>query len=160
MAVSQLTTAVSNVVTRVVTLEPLAIAQVTSGTVAKAMWYWNSQTFPFWGNRPRQLRRLRPGGDDWELTIEMRLWVATMEASAAGSTTAQDVSWSYVAETLSYFEAIRTSLAPEGYAEIDYLGREGLTITCRNGEDFGQILGTDMVYITFQLIVPFLLVGT
>lgn len=161
MAVHQLTTAVNNLITRVVALQPLSIAEITSGTFSSKMWYWNSPSAPFWGNRPGGVRHLTRG-DEWELTIVSRLWLATMDGSTVGTTPPQELAWQYISETLTYFEAIRTSLAPSGYAEIDYIARQGLTITCQRGEDFGVNPGAnrDDVFIEFIMIVPFKLVGT
>ncbi len=160
MAVNQLTTAVDNLITRVVALQPLSIAQVTAGTVSDKMWYWNSPSAPFWGNRSGGLRHINRG-DEWELTIVSRLWLATFAASQVGSPSPQELSWQYIPETLTYFQAIRTSLAPTGFAEIDYIGRQGITITCQRGEDFGINPGAnrDDVFIEFIMIVPFMLVA-
>ena len=160
MAVHALTTAVNNLVTRVITLQPLAIAQVTPNTVSKKMWYWNSPTAPFWGNRPGGLRHLQRR-DQWELTIVSRLWLSSMDGSTIGTTPPQELSFQYITETLSYFEAVRTTLAPTGYAEIAYLDSAGITITCQRGEDFAMNPGVsrDDVYIEFVLTAPFHLVG-
>jgi hypothetical protein len=158
MAVHTLTTAVDALIDRVVTLQPLAIAQVTANTVADKMWFWNSPSAPFWGNRPGGLREIRRG-ERWELTIISRLWLAHMASSTVGTTTPQDLAWQYIPETLTYFDAVKTTLAPSGYAELNYLAPEGLTITCPRGMDYMDYMGTsyEAIYIEFVLVMPFLL---
>ena len=46
MAVHKLTTAVNTLATRIVALEPLSIAEITSGVTAYNQWNYRTQTYP------------------------------------------------------------------------------------------------------------------
>lgn len=165
MAVGQLAQTVDNVIDRIVALQPLAIAEVTANTDATKQWDYRNDSVPFWVNRPGTLVR-RVKGDIWIQNITSRLYIAhigvrTVVDSVNGQTP-QDNAWLYIPETLQYFTAIRTSLAPSGFAEVENIAPEGLTIACPRGLDTAFIpqVNFEALYIDFEFIVPFMLVGT
>lgn len=162
MAVSQLTTAVEGVIDRIVALEPLAIAEVKAGTFATKEWGFRNAEFPYWANRISSLVET-PRRDKYTMGIEAKLIVAHVAAGTVddGTGTPLDLAWQYVPEMMNYFTEIRTTLAPSGFAEVDYLAPEGLTITSLRGLDslFVPQANFQAYYIDFQFIVPFKLVA-
>lgn len=162
MAVHALTTAVNTMIDRVVVLEPLSIAQVTAGTFATKEYIFLSQTFPYWTNRPIRLLHAQRR-DQYTLGLNMRLNLSHISSATVGTNTPQELAWQYIPEVLTYFEAVRTSLAPSGYAEINYIDSAGLTITCPRGLDYfnNPYVGKmEALYIEFEMTIPFSLMGT
>lgn len=162
MAVHTLTTQVNALTTRIVALEPLSIAQVTANTFATKEWMHLAQTVPYWTNRPTRLIH-RQRRERYELGVQMRLILSHISAATTGDTSPQEYAWQYIPEVVTYFQDIRRTLAPSGYAEINYLDSDGITIACPGGLDrfYNPYLGkTEWVYIDFTMTVPFSLMGT
>jgi hypothetical protein len=165
MAVGALAQTVDDVIDRIVELQPLAIAEVTPNTDATKQWHYRNDSLPYWSNRPGPLV-LRQKGKIWLQNIVSWLYVAHVDVrnvrDSVNSQTPQDNAWLYQAETLQYFTNIRTTLAPDGYAEVANLAPEGLTITTPRGLDFAYNpqVNFEALYIEFQFIVPICLVST
>jgi len=161
MAVHKLTTAVDALATRIVALEPLSIAEITSDVTAYNQWNYRAQKYPHWTNRPTSLTELERSTQKWQLGMTARLNLAVIEAGAVGTVTPQQQAWKYIPEVLMYFEAIQTTLAVGAYTEISYLAPEGITITCPAGMDyvFNPYTGLEALYIDFQISAPFSLMG-
>ena len=164
MAVNTLTAAVTALIDRIVVLEPLSIAEVTSGTAATKQYLYKSQTYPYWSNRITRLSETDRGARKWELGISAYLHIAHIDARTvdiSGTNTPQELAWLYIPEVLTYFDAIKTTLAVGAYAGLSYLAPEGITVTCQNGMDhaFNQYTGIEALYIEFQISAPFMLLG-
>lgn len=161
MAVDTLTTAINAMIDRIVTLEPLSIAEVTAGTFATKQWRYINAELPYWVNRPGALA-LTKRRDIWTQNLTSSLIIAHIAVGTVGTNTPQELAWQYIPEVLRYFTAIRTTLAPSGFVELDYIAPEGLIITCPRGLDSLFLPQTrfETLYIDFEFIVPFMLVGT
>jgi len=153
-------TAVDAVIDRLVVLEPLSLAQAYSGTVgAYKQWLYNSPSFPYWTNRVRSVRE-ESAQHQTQLNALARLNLAhTAGANRImdGTEDVQELAWQFVPEVIAYFAAIRTTLAPAGYAAIANIGRpHGVGVTCPAGLDYAlnPYTGAEALYIDFEITVP------
>jgi hypothetical protein len=159
MAVSTLTTAVDNLIDRIVTLQPLSIAEITPSTPSSKQWVFRHASAPAWNNRPSGLANI-DRRDRWQLSIVSRLTLTHIAGATVGADTPQELMWQYLPETLVYFDAIRLTLAPAGYAEIDYIDVPGLTIASPRGVELQVTPAYEALFIEFNIVVPFSLVTT
>jgi hypothetical protein len=151
-----ITTAVGQVIDRIVAMEKLAVTDATTAT--KREIYWGA-TPPFWTNAFVAFSNPKPSR--YALTLEPRLVVSHLsQATAVDSTslTPQDHVWVYVADTVRYFTAHR-QLQLTGYSEIKYLDAPGLTITANSRLMIFSLPGQSYtaLYIPFSITVPFLI---
>jgi len=156
-----LVTAIGNVTTRLLLMEPLA---VSAATYATKRWVEFVQNPPYWCNRVGGASA--PTGPEslptFEVTFIMRLILDFKENitrldDVDGN--AQENAWGYIASTLRYFERYRM-LDTSTLAALAWVAPQGTRISCPVGLDLKIAPLTPTVYLAvdFNLVVP-LLVG-
>lgn len=155
-----LATAVSNVITRLLIMEPLC---VPAAAYASKRWIEYRQDWPYWVNRISGMQR--PAGPrdmtDYEMSVTMRLVLsyitaATREDVVSNTANVQDKAWEYVPTVVRYFEQYNL-LNPPGYAPITHLSPAGVSISCPQGMSLITLPAVNDVFVSidFDLTVPF-----
>lgn len=149
-----ITTAVTNTITRIVVMEKLAVPDSTGES--KRWIHWE-QDVPYWTNRLGGMVQTRQ--HEWRLTVIGRLVLSHIsQATAGGTSSPQDKVWSYVPDTMRYFNTYR-QLNPPTYAEIQHIAPPGVTISAPGGMDIFNIPGQTftVLYVDFSIDIPFLI---
>ena len=161
----QLATVVSNLLTRVIALEPLA---VTDASYASKRWVDFHSDVPYWCNRLASISAPRGPEDlpEYDVTIQMRL-VLTYQAGVvredALDGNAQEKAWTYIPTVLRYFEDNRdlTPLVLDEdekplFSQLTHIDASRVRIACPRGLDLQVMPLTRSIFLSvdFELTVP------
>ncbi len=155
-----LVTALGNVTTRLLIMEPLAIAAIKANTYATKRWVEFVQAPPFWCNRVGGVSISGPEDlPEYEVTYVMRLILDFKDGITRLDdidSNAQDNAAGYIASTIRYFEQHRMLDAGSAYPALSWVAPRGTSISCPVGLDLKIAPLSPMVYLAveFNLIVP------